>query len=152
MSQRIDRGGYWTCRLSRNGQVHTKLIHRLLAECFIPNPLGLTEVDHLDGDKRNLELSNLFWCTHAQNIKRAFDKGLIERKEKRVVDTATGTMYKSAKEAAAKNGLPYSTLKTLLDGNRTNTTKLRYLEKRQPALKQMSFPAPRVFPFAENTH
>lgn len=44
-----------------------KLLHRCLAETFIPNPLSLPEVRHLDDDKENFSLSNLAWGTQSDN-------------------------------------------------------------------------------------
>ena len=42
-------------------------IHRLVAEAFLPNPLGLRDVDHIDGDRTNNNLTNLRWVTHKEN-------------------------------------------------------------------------------------
>ena len=43
------------------------LIHRLVAEAFIPNPLGLKDVDHIDGNKSNSRVENLRWVSHKEN-------------------------------------------------------------------------------------
>lgn len=45
----------------------TAYVHRLVAEAFIPKPLGATEVDHIDGDRTNNNLTNLRWVTHKEN-------------------------------------------------------------------------------------
>lgn len=53
-----------------------RLLHRLLAQTFIPNPDNLPCVNHKDGNKLNNELSNLEWCTHSHNNKHAYKTGL----------------------------------------------------------------------------
>lgn len=42
-------------------------IHRLIAEAFLPNPLGLRDVDHIDGNKTNNRVENLRWVSHKEN-------------------------------------------------------------------------------------
>lgn len=42
-------------------------IHRMLGILFIPNPLNLPLVDHVDTDNFNNSLSNLRWNTHVGN-------------------------------------------------------------------------------------
>lgn len=44
-----------------------KLVHRLVAEAFIDNPLHLPEVNHKDEDTFNNRADNLEWCTRQYN-------------------------------------------------------------------------------------
>lgn len=53
----------------------TRFVHRLVAELFLPNPLNLSDVDHLDGNRMNPDMSNLEWVTHEENIKRSYERG-----------------------------------------------------------------------------
>lgn len=53
-----------------------RLLHRLLAETFIPNPDNLPCVNHKDGNKLNNDLSNLEWCTYSENNRHAYRTGL----------------------------------------------------------------------------
>jgi hypothetical protein len=43
-------------------------IHRLVAEHFIPNPNNLPQVNHIDGNKLNNDISNLEWVTNRDNV------------------------------------------------------------------------------------
>ena len=56
--------GYYMVHL--DGKIQT--LHRLLALTFIPNPNNKPEVDHIDGNRTNNDLSNLRWVTHKENL------------------------------------------------------------------------------------
>ena len=54
----------------------TRLVHRAIAEAFIPNPNNLPEVNHKDGNKANNSVGNLEWCTRNENLQHAYIHGL----------------------------------------------------------------------------
>ena len=51
--------GYDFYCLFHEGEQVTKTAHRLAAEAFIPNPLNLPYVNHIDENKQNNSISNL---------------------------------------------------------------------------------------------
>lgn len=61
----------------RNKRLKSYSVHRLVAQAFIPNPLGLPQVNHIDGDKLNNNASNLEWCDGKTNMLHAHATGLM---------------------------------------------------------------------------
>ena len=59
-----------------NGKLKRKLVHRLVAQAFIPNPNNYPIINHIDGNKLNNHVSNLEWCTQKQNVQHSFKNGL----------------------------------------------------------------------------
>ena len=58
--------------------------HRLIAQTFLPNPLELPFVNHLNGKKLDNRIQNLEWCTAQRNVQHAFDTGLMSKGSKSV--------------------------------------------------------------------
>lgn len=71
--------GYLNYQLRKHSKLKSIGIHQLVARAFIPNPLNLTEVNHIDGNKHNNHISNLEWCTHAENMKHAGKNNLMRK-------------------------------------------------------------------------
>lgn len=59
--------GYLYVVLSYNHIRKTALIHRLVAEAFVPNPNNLECVNHKDENKQNNIVENLEWCNYTYN-------------------------------------------------------------------------------------
>ena len=68
--------GYAKLRLQSKPHAKQVMVHRLVAETYIPNPDNKPEVNHKDGDKLNNHVSNLEWSTRSENAKHALDTGL----------------------------------------------------------------------------
>lgn len=73
----VNSYGYLSCNLMQNGIRKRKLIHRLVAEAFIPNPMNLPTVNHKDGNKLNNHVDNLEWMSIEDNTRDAHTQGLV---------------------------------------------------------------------------
>ena len=60
--------GYFRVFLKKNYTTKVFLIHRLVAEAFVPNPFDLLEVNHKDENKLNNRADNLEWCDRIYNV------------------------------------------------------------------------------------
>lgn len=83
------RGKWVPGRLQYSNYIYAKdvgqycLLHRLVAEAFIPNPENKPQVNHKDGNKYNPRADNLEWVTQSENNIHAFNMGLtIENRKK----------------------------------------------------------------------
>ena len=77
LAKNLDKkSGYYKINLYDNGKKITRRINRLVAEAYISNPNNLPEVNHIDGDKANNNVSNLEWVTKSENMQHAFKNGL----------------------------------------------------------------------------
>lgn len=71
--------GYNQITISIDGVRRKFYRHRMVAECWIPNPDNKPEVAHLDDIKLNCESDNLEWATRAENsCKYAFVRKLTK--------------------------------------------------------------------------
>lgn len=71
--------GYLFINLYKNGKKKTGLIHRLLANAYIPNPENKPQINHKNGIKKDNRLENLEWVTSSENHIHARKLKLIYR-------------------------------------------------------------------------
>ncbi len=76
MKTYLINSGYASLKFSINGNRSSHLVHRLVAQTYIPNPESKKEVNHIDGNKLNNNVCNLEWVTSSENNIHARDTGL----------------------------------------------------------------------------
>ena len=77
--QTLNTYGYMTVNLCKNGKAITKRVHKLVANAFIGE--SDLQIDHIDGNKLNNNVSNLEYVTPKENTNRAWKKGLAKNTE-----------------------------------------------------------------------
>ena len=109
----ISPNSYPRVGLQVNGVLEMKMVHRLVAEAFIPNPSNLPLVNHKDEDKTNSQASNLEWCNNSYNVsysnkgidrrslRQGYNAGIILKLSLEGVEVAR---YSGLTEACRENG------------------------------------------------
>lgn len=69
----VDTKGYiQVSYVKQKGCYTTVKLHKILALTFIPNPSNKSQINHIDGDKKNYRLENLEWMTQSENQTHAY--------------------------------------------------------------------------------
>lgn len=109
--------GYVRVNMRSGRLTGLKLVHRLVAETFLPNPKNRAEVNHKDGNKLNNHVDNLEWCTRSENLKHSYRVlGNNPPRSKPVQCVETGIIYPSASVAAKEVGVDASNVSRAVKG------------------------------------
>lgn len=68
----LNNGGYAIAHLYKGNKRKHGLVHRLVANAFIPNPENKGDVNHLNGIRTDNGVENLEWCSRSENHIHAF--------------------------------------------------------------------------------
>lgn len=135
MKQEVARNGYnRVVFYDKNRKGKHFLVHRLVAEIFIPNPDNKPEVNHKNGIKTDNNVQNLEWCNHSENIRHRnnvlgfvpskhwlgkrgaehpLSKVVLQIKDGCVIQIFNGTL-----EAERKTGISHSNIASCCCGKR----------------------------------
>lgn len=117
MKSYTTKKGYLRINLLKNGKGTKFLIHRLVAEAFIPNPDNKPCIDHINTVRDDNRVENLRWCTISENCnnfitKKKYSECRINDKNyssKPVVqynsDNLIIGLYSNAREAERQTGI-----------------------------------------------
>lgn len=118
--------GYLTVVLQKNGIRNMVLVHRLVAEYFVSNPLNKPQVNHINGVKTDNNIENLEWVSHRENLDHAIKNNLTlkgeENRNSKLKDVDVVKIHFllqkgiTTKELSESYNVSYSTI----DGIRTN--------------------------------
>lgn len=75
LKQNKSNGRHCTVILCKEGKTYSRLVHRLVAEAFIPNVEGKPVVDHIDTNPQNNRVDNLRWVTVQENCLNPLTRG-----------------------------------------------------------------------------
>ena len=62
-----EKKGYMEVYIFNKGKRKMMLVHRLVAQAFIPNPNNYPQINHKDENSKNNNVDNLEWCTQKYN-------------------------------------------------------------------------------------
>ena len=68
----INIHGYLHCRINNIDET----VHRIVANCFIPNRYNHPCINHINGIKTDNRVINLEWCTYSENLTHAYQHEL----------------------------------------------------------------------------
>ena len=117
-----NRTGYKAITLFKDGKRATYYVHRLVAETFIPNPMNLPMVNHIDEIRTNNCVFNLEWCTHQENLTHGTAN---ERKNRKLSTPIIGIHISTGKKItfpsmmeAGRNGFHQSEISLCCNGKK----------------------------------
>ena len=99
-------------------------MHRVIASAFCEREADQNEVNHKDGNKRNNRAKNLEWVTRNENLRHAYENGLMPNKtvHRAVIatDIETGeeTAFSSIHSASKITGISRGNICTACNGKR----------------------------------
>ena len=134
LKPKLRRDGYLGFRLYENNKQKYLLLHRIIATAFIDNPEEKPQVNHIDENKLNNDLSNLEWCTAKENmIHGTRTKRAAEKHFKKVIQLDLNdnvlNEFESIKQAERETGVFATSISACCNGKRKSAGKYKWRKK-----------------------
>lgn len=114
----VNSKGYVQVCLRKNNKQYTVRVAQVIAETFLGEHPGL-DVTYKNGDRSDICVDNLEWCTRQKVIRRAFDRGTkIPSRQIAVRVVETGEAYNSLRACARDIGCSQTDISQYLAGKR----------------------------------
>lgn len=110
--------GYVFATLCKEGKARPNLVHRLVAQAFVPNPDNKPQVNHKDGNRTNNRADNLEWVTSSENNLHKFRTLGYKNHNRKVVERSDGMRFESATAAARFMGVSTPRISQVCTGKR----------------------------------
>lgn len=114
------KNGYVYANICKNNKSYNFRVHKLVAENFIDNPNNYTQINHIDGNKKNNKVDNLEWCTGSYNIKDMYKRNGKYDKDNEIIQKYQE--LKSCKKTAKLFDVSSETIRCILKRNNIKRT------------------------------
>ena len=116
----LNNDGYLQVCFRKNGKQYTVKVGRVIAETFLGEHPGM-DVSYKNGDRSDICVDNLEWCTRRETIRRAFKRGTkIPSRQISVRVIETGNVYNSIRACAREINCSQTDICNYLFGKRPN--------------------------------
>lgn len=124
--------GYPSVILIKNNIKYTRLVHRIVALAFIPNPSKKPQIDHINTIRTDNRVENLRWCTASENSNNPLTRknksmaltgrtglrGAEHPESKEVICLNTGNHYPNSMEAGRELNISGPGIRRVCRGER----------------------------------
>lgn len=125
-----DRIGYEHVVLLKSGKRRYSLVHRLVAEAFLPKIDGMNEINHKDEDKTNNCVDNLEWCSRIYNMNYGTRPNVHSKPViRQTMEGAYIDEFLSANEAERETGVSRGNISSCCNGRTKSAGGFKWVYK-----------------------
>lgn len=116
MKSFVNSDGYLQVCLRKNNKQYTVKVSKVIAETFLGEHPGM-DVTYKNGNRLDIDICNLEWCTRQEIIRKAFERGTkVPSRQIPVKVIETGKNYDSIRACARDIGCYQTDISKCLSG------------------------------------